>query len=40
MSGAESKMVIRAVKEADEHAFVNVLKTEKLDGKFYYKPNE
>ena len=40
VSGAESKMVIRAVKEADEHAFVNVLKTEKLDGKFYYKPNE
>ena len=40
VSGAESKKVIRAVKEADAHAFVNVLKTEKLDGKFYYKPNE
>lgn len=40
VSGAESKKVIRAIKEADSQAFINVMKTEKLDGKFYYKPNE
>lgn len=40
VSSAEGKSVIRAIKEADPHAFVNVLKTEHLSGRFYYRPNE
>lgn len=40
ISSAESRTVIRAVKEADPHAFINVLKTEQIAGKFYQKPNE
>lgn len=40
VSSAEGKRVVRAVKEADPHAFVNVVKTEKVAGRFYYKPNE
>lgn len=40
VSSAESKSVIRAIKEADPHAFVNVLKTEHISGRFYYRPNE
>ncbi len=40
VSSAESKKVIRAIKEADSHAFVNLMKTEQVAGKFYQKPNE
>lgn len=40
VSGADSKKVLSAIKQADENAFINVIKTEKLNGKFYYKPNE
>lgn len=40
VSSAESKDVIRAIKEADSEAFVNVLKTEQLSGRFYQRPNE
>lgn len=40
VSSAESKKVIRAIKEADPHAFVNLMKTEQVAGKFYQKPNE
>lgn len=40
VSSAESRAVIRAVKEADPHAFINVMKTEQIAGKFYQKPNE
>ena len=38
VSSAESKKVIRAIKEADPHAFVNLMKTEQVAGKFYQKP--
>ncbi|MGN0376683.1 MAG: YitT family protein [Suilimivivens sp.] len=38
VSGAESKKVIRAVKEADEKAFIDAIKTQQLLGKFYQKP--
>lgn len=40
VSREESKEVIDAVKEADEGAFVNALRTEELFGRFYYRPNE
>lgn len=40
ISRAESKAVMKAVKDADPHAFINAVKTEYLAGKFYFKPNE
>lgn len=40
VSKEESKEVINAVKEADEGAFVNAIRTEELSGRFYYRPNE
>lgn len=40
VSREESKNVIRSVKEVDESAFVNALRTEELSGRFYQKPNE
>ena len=40
VSKEESKRVIRAVKEVDEKAFVNALRTEELSGQFYRKPTE
>ena len=40
VSSEESSKVITAVKQADESAFVNVIKTERLNGRFYQKPND
>ncbi len=40
VSSAESRAVIRAVKEADPQAFINVMKTEQIEGRFYQKPDE
>lgn len=40
VSKEESKAVISAIKEADQEAFVNALRTEELFGRFYYRPNE
>lgn len=40
VSSAESKHVIHAVKESDPAAFVNVIRTEQLSGRFYQKPTE
>lgn len=40
VSGAERKQVVRLVKEVDSQAFVNVVKTEQLAGRFYQAPNE
>ncbi|MCI8327253.1 MAG: YitT family protein [Lachnospiraceae bacterium] len=40
VSSAESKLVIQEVKKADPHAFINVMKSERISGKFYQKPNE
>ena len=31
---------MKAIKEADPHAFVNVMKTEQLSGRFYQKPTD
>ncbi len=40
VSKEESKRVIHAIKEVDENAFVNALRTEELAGRFYQKPTE
>lgn len=40
VSSAESEKVIRRVKEIDPKAFVNVMKTQQISGRFYQKPNE
>ena len=36
----ESKSIIHAVKTADPNAFINVVKTQQVSGRFYQKPNE
>lgn len=40
VSSAESKRVVEAVKKTDPEAFINVVRTEQLQGKFYHKPQE
>lgn len=40
VSSAESKKVVEVVRETDPVAFINVVKTEQLQGKFYHKPQE
>jgi uncharacterized membrane-anchored protein YitT (DUF2179 family) len=40
VSGEESKKVLTAVKETDPKAFVNIIKTEELSGRFYQRPTE
>lgn len=38
VSSSESKNVIRAVKAVDKDAFINAIRTEQLNGRFYQKP--
>ena len=40
VSSAESKQVVEAVRRTDPEAFINVVRTEQLQGKFYHKPQE
>lgn len=40
VSSAETKKVIRAIREVDSKAFINVIKTQELLGHFYQKPEE
>lgn len=40
VSSAESKRVVEFVKRIDPEAFINVVRTEQLQGKFYHKPEE
>lgn len=40
VSSAESKRVVEAIKKTDQGAFINVVRTEQLQGKFYHKPQE
>ena len=40
VSSAEIKKVLSVIQEVDPHAFVNVMKTEQVAGRFYQKPNE
>lgn len=40
VSSEESKKVVKAIKSVDEKAFINIIKTELLSGRFYTRPNE
>lgn len=40
VSRAETRKLIRAVKAVDKKAFVNLIRTEELSGRFYYRPEE
>ena len=40
VSSAESKKVVEFVKRIDPDAFINVVRTEQLQGRFYHKPEE
>ena len=40
VSTHESQRVISAIKEVDEAAFINTIKTEKVKGRFYHKPKD
>lgn len=40
VSSEELKPVLHAIKEADPNSFVNVIRTERVVGRFYQKPNE
>ena len=40
VSSAESEKVIRVIKETDPTAFINLMKTEQISGRFYQKPTE
>ncbi len=40
VSTAESQRVISAIKEVDESAFINTIKTEQIKGRFYHRPKD
>lgn len=40
VSSDEVKKAIRIVRETDPEAFINVIKTDQLDGRFYQRPND
>ena len=40
VSSAESKRIVRLIREIDQQVFVNVIRTEQLAGRFYQKPTE
>ena len=40
VSTHESQRVISAIKEVDETAFINTIKTEQIKGRFYHKPKD
>lgn len=40
ISSAESKKIIHEIHLVDENAFTNLLPTEQVSGRFYFKPNE
>ncbi len=40
ISSPELKKVLKAVRETDPQSFVNVIRTERVTGRFYIKPND
>ena len=40
ITGNKVKKLVSYLKEADEDIFINVIKTEQLNGNFYLKPND
>ena len=40
VSRSEAKLLVKRVREADPHAFINSIQTQKLTGRFYQRPND
>lgn len=40
VSSAEAKKVVQAIREVDPRAFINMVRTEQLEGHFYQEPTE
>ncbi len=40
VSGDEVRKVTNLIREVDEAAFINVIRTEQIGGRFYHRPNE
>ena len=40
VSSAEANKVVSAIKEIDKAAFINIIKTQQILGKFYRRPEE
>ena len=40
VSRAECKSIIKGIKEVDPKAFVNVINTQQISGRFYQRPYE
>ena len=40
ISGDEKNLIVNAIKETDPHAFVNIVNSKQILGKFYRKPND
>ena len=40
VSRAETRKLMKEVKKVDKKAFVNLIRTEELAGRFYYRPEE
>ena len=40
VSSEEVDMIMKEIKEVDPKAFVNVIKTEQVNGRFYRRPND
>jgi uncharacterized membrane-anchored protein YitT (DUF2179 family) len=36
----EIRKVVTKIKEVDEKAFINIMKTEQITGRFYKRPND
>ena len=40
VSRAEARALVKKVREADPHAFINSIRTQSLTGRFYQRPND
>lgn len=40
VSRAEVRALVKKVREADPHAFINSIRTQSLTGRFYQRPND
>ena len=40
ISGDEKNLIVNAIKETDPNAFVNIVNSKQILGKFYRKPND
>jgi uncharacterized membrane-anchored protein YitT (DUF2179 family) len=40
VSASDTRKLIPAIKELDEHAFINSIRTDRVQGNFYLKPRD